>query len=108
MKETLLSQRQEIVSKARGTDDIDAEGDAVDEIQANMIASITSALLEREQQKVLQIDNALHKITKKTYGLCEDCGDEIPERRLMANPYFLNCVSCAEEQELAQRGRRRQ
>ena len=107
MKETLISQRDEIVSKCRSQEDIDAEGDAVDEIQANLIASISTALFERDQLKLQQIENALSKILNDKYGSCEECGDEIAERRLMANPHFLTCISCAEEQEIQNRNRRK-
>jgi DnaK suppressor protein len=42
---------------------------------------------------------ALEKMDNNEYGLCDDCGDEIPEKRLSINPYFLTCVGCAEERE---------
>ncbi len=35
---------------------------------------------------------ALDKIKKGTYGKCEICGEEIPEKRLEANPSARTCI----------------
>ncbi|AAC06572.1 TraR/DksA family transcriptional regulator [Aquifex aeolicus] len=46
-----------------------------------------------------EIDYALEKIEKGTYGICERCGEEIPEPRLCAIPWTRYCAKCAEEVE---------
>ncbi len=43
---------------------------------------------------VLEIDRALAKIEDGTYGVCEQCGDPIPEPRLQALPHAALCVAC--------------
>lgn len=105
----LLSERERIVkSIALGNRDsnVDVDGDETDEIQGGLIAALQNQLSIRDKEKVAKIDLALAKIKNKTFGTCEDCGDEIPEKRLAFNPHSLNCVSCAEEREMANKKRR--
>ena len=40
------------------------------------------------------INAALEKIETGKYGICENCGKEIPFERLQANPAAKNCVKC--------------
>jgi DnaK suppressor protein len=41
-----------------------------------------------------EVDAALERITKGTYGRCESCGAEIPAERLEARPVARLCVDC--------------
>jgi RNA polymerase-binding protein DksA len=41
-----------------------------------------------------EIDAALERIDKGTYGRCESCGAPIPEERLEARPIARLCVEC--------------
>ena len=107
MKEILLSQKQEILVKVKQELDIDVDGDETDVIQGNMIIELNNRLNSRASSKLQQIEDALQRIERKTYGLCQDCEDPIPEKRLLANPYFQTCVSCAEEREREEKQRRR-
>ena len=43
-------------------------------------------------QVVLQA--ALKRIDEGEFGFCDDCGDEIGQSRLMANPIITKCISC--------------
>ena len=99
MKNILLSERNSLAYKSVEDGDIDSDGDETDEIQAKLIADINKKLNIRNNTKIKQIDDALKKIEEKTYGSCEDCGDMVPEKRLLANPHCLTCVYCAEERE---------
>lgn len=44
--------------------------------------------------KLKDIEIALGKIAKENYGKCENCGKEMDEKRLMANPAARLCMSC--------------
>jgi DnaK suppressor protein len=54
-----------------------------------------------ESTQIDQIERALAKIDNGTYGICEDCGDEIPFARLEALPFATQCVACKRHQEIA-------
>lgn len=43
------------------------------------------------------INAALERIDKGTYGTCKYCGKPIDERRLVARPASSSCISCKEE-----------
>lgn len=107
MRENLLAQKKELLIKTRQITDIDVDGDETDEIQGNLIIEIAKQLCNRDIIKINQINGALHRITASTYGVCEECQDDIPEKRLLANPYFMTCVICAEEKEMEGKQRRR-
>jgi DnaK suppressor protein len=107
MKEQLLAQKKEILDKTQQERDIDMDGDETDVIQGNMLVDMNNRLTSRAATKLKQIDVALLKIDKKTYGICEDCDEPIPEKRLLLNPHFLTCVSCAEDREAEDKQRKR-
>ena len=52
------------------------------------------ALSAQAMQQVLEIDAALEKMDKGTYGLCERCGQPIPQERLQALPWAALDVGC--------------
>jgi RNA polymerase-binding transcription factor DksA len=52
------------------------------------------ALSAQALQQVVEIDAALEKLDKGTYGLCERCGKPIPQERLRALPWAALDVGC--------------
>lgn len=107
MRDLLRAQKQEILVKAKQELDIDTDGDETDVIQGNMIIDLNNRLNGRASAKLRQVEEALQRIERRTFGLCQDCEDPIPEKRLLANPHFQTCVACAEEREKEDRQRRR-
>lgn len=107
MKDILLEQKQDLLNKSKEKLVIDTDGDEIDEIQGNQLIELNNQFNTRNSSRLLQIEDALTKINNSTYGLCQDCEEEINEKRLFANPYFLTCVSCAEEREAEEKQRKR-
>jgi DnaK suppressor protein len=99
MKTILLAQKQEILQQAMQEIDVDTEGDETDEIQGNMLIELNNRLNTRQSAKLAQIETALKRIEDKSYGKCQDCDEPIPNKRLLVNPHFQTCISCAEERE---------
>jgi RNA polymerase-binding protein DksA len=58
-------------------------------------------LAEDAEQVLEQIDAALARIEAGTYGVCEVCGEPIPEERLEARPWATLCI---EHQRALERG----
>ena len=52
------------------------------------------ALSAQATAAVEEIDDALRKIDRKTYGGCERCFQPIPKARLQALPFARLCVAC--------------
>jgi DnaK suppressor protein len=61
---------------------------------ANVDREMDLHLSAQARATVLEIDRALAKIEDGTYGLCEQCGDVIPDPRLQALPHAALCVAC--------------
>jgi RNA polymerase-binding protein DksA len=52
------------------------------------------ALENRVRQEMATVEHALDKITKGTYGLCDNCGQPIGLERLEALPQANQCMNC--------------
>jgi len=57
-------------------------------------------IMDMEATQIEQIDMALGKIDNGTYGICEDCGGEIPLARLEALPFATQCIECKRKAEI--------
>ena len=51
---------------------------------------------DRERKLLGKVEEALERIEKKTFGYCEECGNEIGKERLLIRPVTTYCVSCKE------------
>ena len=57
--------------------------------------SQSDALLRQSRDKLSQITAALSRLDAGSFGVCESCGRDIPEARLVARPSASLCVDCA-------------
>jgi DnaK suppressor protein len=57
------------------------------------------ALDAREVAELDDIDRALQRLEDGIYGLCADCGADIPGARLQAAPATLRCLACQAKSE---------
>ena len=71
--------------------DIGDEGDRADIERTHEVSILLSV---RDKEKLLAIEEALEKLREGTYGVCEECGDEIGAGRLRAMPLARLCVPC--------------
>src|SRR6202522_4660545 len=103
---TLLNEkRDEIVKKAKQTLEEDMSLDAndlpdeMDLASSEYLQSFTFRLRGREKSFLDKIEKALRKIDEGTFGICEECGEEIQVKRLGARPETTLCIRCKEDQE---------
>jgi len=54
---------------------------------------------DRERKLILKIREAIERIEDGTFGVCENCEEEIGEARLRARPVTTLCIDCKTEQE---------
>lgn len=54
------------------------------------------------------VEHALSNISNGTYGECEQCGNEMNERRLEAVPWARHCIGCQERLERGELGQQAQ
>ncbi len=67
--------------------------------------NFTLRIRDRERKLILKIREALDRIDAGTYGICELCGGEISEKRLIARPVTTMCIDCKSRQEALERAR---
>jgi DnaK suppressor protein len=60
-------------------------------------------LKDRERRSVVELIDALKRIDEGIYGICEDCGKAISEKRLQAAPAATLCIECKAEAEKRER-----
>ncbi|BAN34818.1 TraR/DksA family transcriptional regulator [Sulfuricella denitrificans skB26] len=68
---------------------------------ADMLADLGAAMADRQVIEVRAIEAALNRLAAGDYGVCVDCGADIPFDRLQAYPTAERCISCQSIHELA-------
>lgn len=86
-------------TSAHGLHQADAGSDAYDR-------DFALSLLSQEQDALFEIDEALKRIAKGTYGVCEMSGKQIPKARLEARPFARFTVECQNDIERKNRHNR--
>jgi DnaK suppressor protein len=107
-KAVLLKHRQQILNGGllNNSEDLHiSEEDLSDEtdLATSMISQqISCSIRDRELFKLRRIDMALERVGDGTYGHCEECGEEIGQKRLENQPWSELCIVHAEEKEREQ------
>jgi DnaK suppressor protein len=65
--------------------------------------NFTLRIRDRERKLIGKIKEALERIEQGTYGICEECGEEISTERLKARPVTTLCIDCKKTQETEER-----
>lgn len=104
IKEALLRMREKLIESAqeqiRDPSNVTFEGgDEIDRADLEEERYLTFRIKGREATLIHKIDYALMKIESGTYGICENCGAEIPFERLKARPVTTMCFECKELEE---------
>ena len=106
----LTARLNESLGKARETlvdisDPKDRPGDEIDQAAFCSETGFALRIRDREAKLIKKIEDALQRLEDGTFGICEECGEEIPLKRLMARPVTTLCIACKKEQEAAERVR---
>jgi RNA polymerase-binding transcription factor len=101
----LERKREELVRKAKQTLDEDMTldvndlPDEMDLASSEYLQSFTFRLRGREKSFLDKINKAIAKIDDGSFGICEECEEEISVKRLEARPETTLCIRCKEDQE---------
>jgi len=55
---------------------------------------VVAAVVDTRARQVEEIDRALADIDAGRYGICRECGEDIPKARLKILPFATRCVAC--------------
>ncbi len=58
---------------------------------------------DRENKLIKKIRNALNRIENGTFGICEECGENISIKRLKARPVTTQCIDCKTKEEASEK-----
>ena len=105
-KMKLLKTREETLNGLKSLDPslaTEMVGDEADLASAHI--SQTQALNQRDKLlfKIKEIDEALARMENGTYGICEETGENIEEKRLIAIPWTRLSLEGAEVREREQK-----
>lgn len=109
MKALLLKLKEETLKEIKksmksSSDNAGGEpsGDIYDQASSERDRELGLLLSDREREKLRNIDDALIRIQEGEYGICEECGCDIPLGRLKVMPFAHYCVKCKEDIERLQ------
>ena len=77
--------------------------DLVDQASSTIERSLSHNLCDRENLLITKIKRALEDIADGSYGICNNCGDDIAIKRLKASPVTRYCITCKTELETRRR-----
>ena len=77
-----------------------------DEAVADAETTVEVAELERDVHELRALQDALARVAREEYGVCESCGDDIPFARLKADPQATRCLACQADEERRQKRHR--
>ncbi len=88
-----------------GSAEMEGTSDEADLGQRSVEREIDSATRSLLIVRANRLADALTRIRRGVYGICEECGEPIEAARLRAAPEATACVRCQDRRERAERGR---
>jgi len=104
-KKKLLDWKKEIIeinNKSLYLNDVDHEissPDIVDQASSQTEKTVEMRTLNRQRKLLSKIDKAIKKIEDNTYGYCEETGEPIGIKRLIARPIASLSIEAQEKHE---------
>lgn len=104
-KDKLLKKKEEIIKKLSETYNESKEvetgiaQDVVDKAESSYTKEFLLSLSDTEREQLFLIDEALKRIEKCEYGVCQMCGQKISKKRLDVVPWTPYCINCQEKEE---------
>jgi DnaK suppressor protein len=113
LKSILLKKRNEVVAgiEARigrkltteSGQKVDSAMDSADMSSHDVEQGMDYSLLEMKYEQYKDIADAFRKLENVSFGLCEECGEEIDIKRLEVNPLARYCIACKTRKENLER-----
>lgn len=103
-RDLLRNMRLEIQEKGEDTledmtGDREMYADPADRASAESDRAFILRLRDRDRKLVQKIEQAMERIEEGSFGICDDCGDDISIPRLKARPVTTLCIKCKSRQE---------
>jgi DnaK suppressor protein len=105
LREVLSNERQRLVANAKDglafsmNRERNIGRDSIDESMEEELFSTELRLRDREKFLLGKIDESMRRLDEGVIDECEDCGEAIGFKRLLARPVTTLCIDCKEERE---------
>lgn len=99
LQHRLVERAQALIDASRDTvntltSDRSTDADLVDVASNEADREFSLRMAGRERHMLRKLSYALNTIAEGEYGQCEECGEPIGYKRLMARPVARMCVDC--------------
>ena len=98
-RELLEMMNRDRTAAGEGSDE--GTADFADRANNAYSRELNFSLSQGDRQVLQQVEDALERVEKGTYGVCSNCAQEIPQPRLDAVPWAPTCIDC---QEIVEKG----
>jgi RNA polymerase-binding transcription factor len=102
-KEILEKKRDEILAatpaRTPATEPGSKSGDWIDQSSMENDVHVRLKLKQTDHKLFRAIEDAIHRVDQGTYGICQDCENEIAPARLEAVPWTRVCIECKSKQD---------
>jgi DnaK suppressor protein len=98
-QKVLETKRRQLALSCSNREEIQIEnaGDDFERLQQRLNRELAIRNLDRDSKLLKDVGEALSRIETGVFGMCLQCDDEIPDKRLNAVPWASYCVTCQEE-----------
>lgn len=80
--------------------------DRGDEAVGDLLSDINLAIIDQHIKEIQDIEGALMRMSKGTYGICIECSSDVGLDRLQAYPTAKRCYPCQSQHEKTHAERR--
>jgi DnaK suppressor protein len=78
---------------------VERSADQLDEIQVASERALAVCNLDREFSQLQNARAALRRIQEGSFGICQECDEDIHPKRLAAVPWAQFCIRCQEARD---------
>lgn len=97
-KEEIVTKLSEVYNESKEVESGIAQ-DIVDKAESSYTKEFLLSLSSAERAQLFLIDDALKRLEKDEYGICQMCQKTISKKRLDAVPWAPHCIECQEKAE---------
>ncbi len=97
-KEEIVAKLSEFYNESRKVESGIAQ-DIADKAESSYTKEFLLSLSDAERKQLFLIDEALKRIEKNEYAICQMCQKNISKKRLNAVPWAPHCIECQEKAE---------
>ncbi len=97
-KETIVRKLSELTNESKEMETNVAQ-DVIDKAETSYTKEFLLSLSDADREQLLFIDEALKRLKRDEFGICQLCQQEIGRKRLEAVPWTPYCINCQEKAE---------